>query len=936
MSKKRSPKAILKANIKKNDASIINGYSKQLRQFQADRLNYLTFFILLSIIAIIIIGPFFYGFFFERHYLPLHVISFALFLVWWIAKLLRKDRSLLHTPLDCFVLMLVVFYFISQFNAVYPRHALAEYLKIANYAAIYFMVTDISRKIGFSSLFRRSNQQGSLRKKDLKGKAKMISSPDIEEKEAGRRKTLLNGTKSLKSTMANIPLFIVILYVLMFSGLVVSIVGLGAAAGTWDMEGSFVQGRIVTPIGYSNTSAAYIMSAFFIYLGLVLVADRWFLRPLFMAPSIILIAAFFFTYSRGAWIMFPIFCLLFVLISLPGNRLRAFLYLSVICLGLLPFLPLLDNAFHHDFSLQAWLYLLLCAILVVFGGYLIEYLSRFHYKIKLALIGIIAIILVSGGLYYITSKLAEPIALSTPADSSPSERYIEHRIGDIAAGEEHTLSLKVNAYEQTKNNYETTEYVWKLLVLAYDLEDHRKVLLDKEEGATANWEKREYNFTPGYNHYRMVLRLYNKYPGTGFQMEDITLDQGESEKVLNFAFSRLLPDRVYRGIFSRITSMDLRIAHSRDALKIIGDYPVLGVGGGGWEALYRSYQDEKYFTTEVHNHFLQIWIESGLFGFAAFLGMWFSLLLAFIMNRKNVIISDSDKQLWTAVLVSAMALGAHSAIDWNLSYGLVAIFLFILFGVGNSLDQVHWFKDNTTLDRVLRPLRQYFATAILLITLFLLIYTAMLTIGINNYKRGQEMFSGDNFTGAEYKFSQAIRYDPLRADSYYYLSRINEKWFESKGDPFYEQSFHSLAERAYKLEPYNPDYIKYYGNVLINLDEAGQGLDYLEKLIYVRPLDQMSYRYYARIILNLSEKLLSQKKAEDARDYLQRLLELEKIMVDQYGSSDPINFHLGGAYFLLDEHKAALHYLRAVDKNDDNYEEAKKLISIIDQEFELP
>ncbi|MGI6423707.1 MAG: O-antigen ligase family protein [Tepidanaerobacteraceae bacterium] len=63
-------------------------------------------------------------------------------------------------------------------------------------------------------------------------------------------------------------------------------------------------------------------------------------------------------------------------------------------------------------------------------------------------------------------------------------------------------------------------------------------------------------------------------------------------------------------------------------MKIIKEYPILGTGGGGWKAIYQAYQSYRYFTTEVHSFFLQLWVETGTVGLLALLALWITTLFA--------------------------------------------------------------------------------------------------------------------------------------------------------------------------------------------------------------------------------------------------------------------------------------------------------------------
>ena len=123
-----------------------------------------------------------------------------------------------------------------------------------------------------------------------------------------------------------------------------------------------------------------------------------------------------------------------------------------------------------------------------------------------------------------------------------------------------------------------------------------------------------------------------------------------------------------------------RIDFKYAALKIVKDHPLIGTGTGGWNALYHQYLDFPYWTTEVHDHFFQVWVEAGTLGFAAFLAMWG--LLAY--NLWRLYRARPAREEWVlnwGVASAALALGAHAAIDFDLSLAAVAFILWSLFAL---------------------------------------------------------------------------------------------------------------------------------------------------------------------------------------------------------------------------------------------------------------
>ena len=121
-----------------------------------------------------------------------------------------------------------------------------------------------------------------------------------------------------------------------------------------------------------------------------------------------------------------------------------------------------------------------------------------------------------------------------------------------------------------------------------------------------------------------------------------------------------------------------RMEMNKDALRIVRDHPLTGVGGGGWEALYHSYAQRLYWSTQTHNHFLQTWVEAGSLGFLALVGIWTGLVVSLIKLRKKKQ-EEWGVLLWSAA-IPALAIGIHSVFDFDLSLPAIAILLFALMG----------------------------------------------------------------------------------------------------------------------------------------------------------------------------------------------------------------------------------------------------------------
>ena len=133
-------------------------------------------------------------------------------------------------------------------------------------------------------------------------------------------------------------------------------------------------------------------------------------------------------------------------------------------------------------------------------------------------------------------------------------------------------------------------------------------------------------------------------------------------------------------------SLLTRAFASRDAVRVFLDHPILGGGAGGWNAWYHQYQTVLYWTTEVHNHYAQVLVETGLLGFISYMFIWGTLIFSvahfMLRARKRQLMDDSRGAALTWGLFGAcIAVGIHSVMDFELSLPGLALQLWAAFGV---------------------------------------------------------------------------------------------------------------------------------------------------------------------------------------------------------------------------------------------------------------
>lgn len=141
------------------------------------------------------------------------------------------------------------------------------------------------------------------------------------------------------------------------------------------------------------------------------------------------------------------------------------------------------------------------------------------------------------------------------------------------------------------------------------------------------------------------------------------------------AANQVLPPKAQRLL--DIHWNDIRITYMRDALKVAADRPLLGAGGRGFDRLHQQYQEERYQATEVHNHFLQVAVEAGAPALLTFIALWGALAWQGLLQ--------TDRPGYGPILAAAaLAVGAHSVIDFNLSYLVMWLLVMAAAGVATA------------------------------------------------------------------------------------------------------------------------------------------------------------------------------------------------------------------------------------------------------------
>jgi len=793
-----------------------------------------TFFyiVYIGLIILLLYPPYFRGMFFDREFLPTHMYTGLLFLAWVICKgFVLREQQFFRSPMDYAALALVGAYFISLFAAVNIRSAVGELLKYINYFMAFYLVSDFART-----------------KKDIK----------------------------------------IILWAMVLSAFGVAFTGIGAAAGTFIPEkvsteflktylnGAFVGGRINSTIQYPNTLAAYLTAAFMISATLRATAGQRWQRGILSVVNYTLFLCFLFTLSRAAWLMFPVFFLILIA-GMPGEyRMKTLGYSIETFSAAILASPGFGAAISAANKNSACMWYAAGAALAIVLFFAVEKISeRFalHIRPKAIITALIIFIILAGTGGYIAFTTEAPLTLSHAENEPESWKTSWYPVENVKPNTEYTVNITVSSKPGAKEDQ------WGAAVIVNSVDENKSsvgIYAEYIKEGTTN-EIREVTFKTRPDTKGLSIGFSNRFPGTTATFSDVEFyesgDRSTAQKII-LAY-KYIPQSISRRISSinvGDTSFSGRTNFYSDAFKIIKDHPTLGTGGGGWKTIYFAYQSYRYFTTEVHSFFLQLWVETGTIGLLVIISLWAFALTSGFKVLKSDAYSEIKGLAWGA-LAGAIALGGHSAMDFNLSLGAVSLYLWELFGIVKSssymaepLEQeAAEAKKTKSSSTVAWPAWAYAAISCILIISSFFLY--------QGYTYGQQAVGyvqQQDIIKAKDAYEKASKYDPLTSSFKADLAQVEDViGRQTENDELIKK-----AERdrmmAINLDPYNAKLQSQLGAYYLQNGKLPEGLSTLEKASELNPCNMEVWENLADAYEKVAEVYISQGKKDEALNLTQK------------------------------------------------------------------
>jgi len=635
-------------------------------------------------------------------------------------------------------------------------------------------------------------------------------------------------------------------------------IGITKALGLNEMFFDLVIGnRISSTFQYPNTLASYLMAVFFVLVGLVTANKSLWVKTVGGCAGFITFATFMLTSSRGAYVMFP-FVWMILLITLPkGSKLKAVFYsLIYVAMGgtlsfrLLSTVSDAENAY-RNFWLTVAAGAIICALLTVIMTYVVKLLEKLNWKVYAISISALAI-LAAIALAYAFS-ITQPVILSNKDSENDSWKTV-YRSAVLKPGKEYKLVFEVEASMKEEKSYAYS--------VSIDSRSKKEILFDKSTRlasltgqATQGVETEEISFVVPEDSEIVRFTFSNYFQGTEATFYNVKIQDPASEKMVkNLALNyKYIPNALVTRLDDiRATKSGVqRLVYYSDGLKIMKDRPLLGAGGGAWSLLYFMYQSYSYISSQAHNYFLQLGVETGIVGLLVLLVLLLIFVFMYVFERKRSDESsesggDGVKVIQSAVFTAICSLFMHSFIDFDFSLASVFILVWMLLGLYNSrykAMKLDGLKKPSGYEHKLTAWIQYLLSRVKKIG-FSPVLGIILTIAVGTFSvlfLTAKGYANDSQTASYYDTEEALQkmkiasvLNPFNIDyKIGYANLIVEKSDLSQQE--FDKAFELIIE-AEKDSRYNADSLTKIGAFYLSVGYIDKGLEVINSASWLKPL----------------------------------------------------------------------------------------------------
>jgi Tfp pilus assembly protein PilF len=382
-----------------------------------------------------------------------------------------------------------------------------------------------------------------------------------------------------------------------------------------------------------------------------------------------------------------------------------------------------------------------------------------------------------------------------------------------------------------------------------------------------------------------------------------------------------------------------RFAFMGDAWDMIVLRPFTGWGGGGWKEAYQAFQSYLYTSREVHGHYFQVGVETGIIGVLILVGIWAAFLWTAHRLFHALETTQRVKDLTWVVTIAVILIGLHAAIDFDLSLSALTLVLFALFGTVVGLSR--------PTDESKRAKRKNFSYVPPNYTRFVvasvgavvvIIFAGCLAASHSIMGQAVGLLQAGNYKQGVAQLQRAEAYNPSNGEISLMLAQVYQ------GTGVNEKAIAEM-EKALARSKYNASYYIQMASVHLSQNQYDEALQNAEQAVTVGPLVLSNYERLTQVAFGAGFGALEADDVDAARAYFSETILLPTRMDEQMSALSEAKLKawrgakliptaemmlpLGTAHYFLGNFEDAAQNLEAASRKDSLKGEALLWLALV-------
>lgn len=421
-----------------------------------------------------------------------------------------------------------------------------------------------------------------------------------------------------------------------------------------------IENRMFGNFGYANAFAISLVVPFFLSLDRYVKSKKEIGKHIYTGLNFLFLSCILLSYSKAVY-MVICFVIGICIFLHKDKETRIKMICNILATGIcsIIYTKIFMSLYQEENNLAIWLITIeFIFIAIITNMIIVKLIEKKQIDVKtfkriLVVLCVLIILFILVGL-----KLKTPLVMFEKETQTSEVKY---KISNIKPNTDYQFVFDVEA----RSLYD--HRIYSIQVIEED--EHYQTIKEHEiKLKTFLGQKTiEFKTDPKTVEFALIFKSSNPKEQKGLKINKLEIN-GE-EYVLNYAY---LPASVVNKIKTfqiHNLSVSERLTFYKDAMKLIKENPLTGIGGNGWNYKYWEVASYDYESTQVHSYPIQILLEFGIVAIIAYIAL-IVYVIRYLIKKENI-----------GVIIALIAILLHSIVDFDLSFMNLLCYTFLLIAI---------------------------------------------------------------------------------------------------------------------------------------------------------------------------------------------------------------------------------------------------------------